>query len=104
MQAGPVHDTQQARHEARKRVLIRGTIFGPAGAAVVWVRDISRDGASVTTHDPLPTDCDVIFKRGSLFVAAHIVRSDDSGTGIKFYRRLTDREAAAAALPVPPGQ
>ena len=94
-------DVEKNRGQERKRVLMRGTVYAPTGAAVVWIRDISTEGAWVAAQDRLQSGCDIIFKRGPLFVAAHITRSDETGAGIKFYRSLTDDEVASAALPLP---
>ncbi|MEO6226192.1 MAG: PilZ domain-containing protein [Sphingomicrobium sp.] len=90
-----------ARKQQRKRVLMRGTVFTPDGAFVVWIRDISTQGALIAGDDVLPSNCDVIFKRGGLFAAAHIAWSNDTGAGVKFYRDLSDSEVAAADLPLP---
>jgi hypothetical protein len=95
--------TEPPRQGARKRVLIRGTLFTPTGAHVVWVRDVSTSGALVSGGDRLPANCDVIFKRGDVFVAAHIAWSNDTGAGINFYRDLSDEEVAAAATLAVPG-
>lgn len=89
------------RKEQRTRVLMRGVLFSPTGAAMVWIRDISRDGAHVTADDPLPADCDVILKRGPIFAAARITRSDRGGAGIEFYRHLEDDELTSARFPLP---
>jgi len=94
-------DLQSARKGERKRVLMRGTVFSPAGAAVVWIRDISPTGALVSGDDPLPVNCDVIFKRGPIFAAAHVAWSNDSGTGLEFYRNLAECDIASAELPLP---
>ena len=94
-------DLQPARRGARKRVLMRGTVFTPSGAAVVWIRDISPTGALVSGDDPLPANCDVIFKRGPIFAAAHIAWSNDSGAGLNFYRNLAEFEIASAERPLP---
>ncbi|MEO7277212.1 MAG: PilZ domain-containing protein [Sphingomicrobium sp.] len=99
--ASPAHDLQPARRSERKRILMRGTVYSPAGAFVVWIRDFSAQGALVAADDPLPTDCDVIFKRGALFAAAHVAWSNDSGAGLKFYRELSDSEVSSAELPLP---
>lgn len=94
-------DVQPPRKGARKRVLMRGTLFTPEGAHVVWIRDISNDGALVAGDSKLPVDCDVIFKRGPLFAAARIAWSNETGAGVKFYRDLADCEVASAELPLP---
>lgn len=94
-------EVQPARKQERKRVLMRGTVYSPAGAFVVWIRDISNDGAWVAGEDPLPKDCDVIFKRGPIFAAARIAWSNETGAGLKFYRDLAECEIASAELPLP---
>ncbi len=67
--ATAANDVQAARKGERRRVLMRGTLFGPDGAHVVWIRDISADGALVSCDDRMTDGCDVIFKRGSIFAA-----------------------------------
>jgi hypothetical protein len=94
-------DIRADRKTDRKRVLMRGTVYTPDGAFVVWIRDISSDGALVAGDHLLPSDCDVIFKRGALFAAARIAWSNETGAGVKFYRDLGDDEVAAAELPLP---
>jgi len=86
---------------ARKRVLMRGTLFTPHGAFVIWIRDISNTGALISCKDKLPIDCDVIFKRGPIFAAATVAWANDTGAGVKFYRELSDDAVVAAALPIP---
>ena len=93
-------DVQAARKGERRRVLMRGTVYSPAGAQSVWIRDISHDGASVAGEDRLPTNCDVIFKRGPIFAAGHVAWSNETGAGIKFYRDLAERDVASANLPL----
>lgn len=41
----------QGRRGERRRVLMRGTVFSPDGAHVVWIRDISNDGALIVGDD-----------------------------------------------------
>ena len=94
-------DLQGPRKGARKRVLMRGTLFTPDGAFVIWIRDVSTTGALITSKDRLPTNCDVIFKRGPIFAAAHIAWANETGAGVKFYRDLSDDAIAAATLPLP---
>jgi hypothetical protein len=93
-------DVQAARKGERRRVLMRGIVYSPAGAQSVWIRDISHDGASVAGEDRLPTNCDVIFKRGPIFAAGHVAWSNETGAGIKFYRDLADPDVASANLPL----
>jgi hypothetical protein len=99
--ASVASDLQPAPRGARKRVLMRGTVFTPNGAAVVWIRDISPSGALVSADDPLPVNCDVIFKRGPIFAAAHIAWSNETSAGLKFYRNLAEFEVASAEQPLP---
>ena len=99
--ATAAEDLQASRKGMRKRVLMRGTLFTPDGAYVIWIRDISTTGALVSCKDRLPTDCDVIFKRGPIFAAAHVAWVNDTGAGVKFYRDLSDDIVATAVLPLP---
>jgi hypothetical protein len=94
-------DIRPPRKGARKRVLVRGTLFTPTGAHVVLVRDVSATGALVAGNYQLPNKCDVIFKRGDVFVAAQLAWSDETGAGIKFYRKLSEHEVIAATVPLP---
>src|SRR6478672_9159668 len=94
-------EVQPSRTGARKRVLMRGTVYTPEGARTVWIRDISAKGALVMGDDRLPNDCDVIFKRGPIFAAGRIAWSNEIGAGLKFYRDLADWDVAAAVLPLP---
>ena len=89
------------RREQRTRVLMRGTIYAPTGAATVWIRDISSDGALISVDDPLPSGCDVIFKRGPIFAAASVAWSKGRNSGVQFYRLLSDEELESAHLPLP---
>ena len=84
----------------RTRVLMRGTIFAPHGASVAWIRDISNEGALIAVEVDLPVDCDVIFKRGPIFVAAHVAWSRDGTAGLNFYRPLDDEALTSAHLPL----
>jgi hypothetical protein len=99
--ASVAKDDHSARAGQRKRVLMRGTVYTPDGASMVWIRDISSNGALVAGDDPLPSGCDAIFKRGAIFAAAHIAWSNETGAGLKFYRDLADCEVASAELPLP---
>jgi hypothetical protein len=99
--ATAIAQTHVGRADQRTRTFMRGTIFAPGGASNVLIRNISSNGARVTADDPLPTGCDIIFKRGPIFAAAHIVNSDSSGASVQFYRPLGDTELASARLPLP---
>jgi len=85
-----------------KRVFMRGTLFSPVGAYVVWIREISPAGALITSNDRLPSDCDVALQRGPLFAAARIARSNDSGAEVTFYRDLKESDLASAVSPGSP--
>jgi hypothetical protein len=99
--ASVAKDLQPPRKGARKRVLMRGTVYTPEGACMVWIRDISAKGALIAGDDPLPSDCDVIFKRGPIFAAGRIAWVNETGAGLTFYRDLADCDVAAATLPLP---
>lgn len=94
-------DFSPERREQRTRVLMRGTLFAPTGASVIWIRDISNEGALVQSDDPLPSGCDVIFKRGQIFAAAHVAWAKGKNAGIEFYRPLGNTELESAHLPLP---
>lgn len=88
------------RSRTRTRVLMGGTLFTPGGAQRVLMRDVSRNGAQVSGNEPIPHSCDAVFKKGSLFVAARVVRSRGSEAGLQFYRELTPAELDALFQPV----
>ena len=79
----------------RARVLMVGSLITPDGTQKVTIRNVSRTGAHVVVTGELPKGCDVMFKRGSLFAAAHVawVRRDEAG--IRFYRELSADEVEA---------
>lgn len=85
----------------RKRVLMRGTVYAPGGAHLIWIRDISRTGALVSSETPLDEECDVIFKRGPIFAAAHVVWVKGGSAGLQFYRPLPEEKLLLASRPVP---
>ena len=72
---------------------MRGTLFAPDGAYVIWIRDISTVGALVSCKDALPINCDVIFKRGPIFAAAHIAWANETG-------RESNSTATSATMPL----
>ena len=99
--ASAAPDLQSPRTGPRKRVLLRGTLFTPEGAFVIWIRDISATEALISCKDRLPVGCDVIFKRGTVFAAAQVELSDDTGVCVKFYRELGSQEIEAATVALP---
>jgi hypothetical protein len=44
----------------------------------------------------VPSDCDAIFRRGSLFAAAHVSWVRGGEVGISFYRELSPEEVEAS--------
>jgi hypothetical protein len=83
----------------RARVLMFAVLVTPAGTRKVTIRDISRSGAQVAAKDKIPTDCDVLFKRGSLFAAARVAWVSGDEAGLRFYRDLSPDEVEGT-LPV----
>ena len=65
--------------QSGKRVLVRGTLFTPDGAFNVLVRDVSPTGALISSKDRVPPRCDVILKRGPIFVAGHVASTNETG-------------------------
>ena len=80
---------------------VRGTVYGQNGAQLVWIRDVSRTGALVASETPLEEESDVIFKRGPIFAAAHIVWVKDNSAGVQFYRPLPEDQLLVASKAVP---
>jgi hypothetical protein len=84
------------RSTDHRRVLISGLLVTPAGDRRVMIRDISPTGAQVTCREKLPSHCDVILKRGSLFAAARLDETGDGEASLRFYRELTEEEIERA--------
>jgi hypothetical protein len=88
-----VHSTIEApRRTRRTKVLMTGVLLTPAGAQKVTLRDISRTGAHLVGTKDVPSDCDAIFRRGSLFAAARVSWVRGGEVGIQFYRELAPEE------------
>lgn len=98
--ASVAQNLEAPRKGSRTRVFMRGTVFTPVGASVVWIRDISNDGALVGGNDPMPPRGDIVFKRGDVFVAGFIAWANGNEAGVEFYRELTDAELDSARLPL----
>lgn len=94
-------DLDPSRNGTRKRVLIRGTLFSPLGTHVIWIRDICPSSALVSSQDRLPTNCDVVLKRGGMFVAGRIASSSEGGAEVIFYRDLKSTEIDSATIAGP---
>ena len=82
------------RNSQRKRVLMSGTLFTRDGAQRVRVRDLTAVGAQLQLDSNISPGSDAIFKRGSLFAAAHVAWTRDLCAGIRFYRPLPEFEWA----------
>src|SRR3954462_6101162 len=80
------------RETKRARVLMVGSLMTPEGVRRVTIRDISRTGAQVASDEQIPANCDVLFKRGDLFTAAHVAWSNQGEAGLKFYREISEDE------------
>lgn len=85
-------DVKASRSGKRARVLMVGSLMTPDGAKRVTIRDISRTGAQVASDEAIPADCDVLFKRGTLFAAAHVAWVNKGEAGLKFYREISEQE------------
>ena len=84
------------RSAEHRRVLIAGLLATPVGDRRVMIRDISPTGAQVTSREKLPTGCDVVLKRGSLFAAARVASVSGDEATLRFYRELSDDEIERA--------
>jgi hypothetical protein len=89
---------ESARPADHRRVLISGTLVTPAGDRRVMIRDISPTAAQVTSREKLPANCDVLLKRGSLFVAARVTQANGDEASLHFYRELSEEEIERALL------
>jgi len=76
----------------RTKVLMSCVLVTPTGAQRVKLRDISRSGAQISAGGRIPKDCDVLFKRGSLWAAARVVWVTGDEAGLQFYRELSADE------------
>jgi hypothetical protein len=83
-----------SRDSERRRVLMTGTVFTPAGAHRVRISDISGTGAHVVVGGALQPDCDAIFKKGAAFLAARVMWVRGKEAGLRFYRELSAEECA----------
>lgn len=86
---------QRPRKAPRKRVFLTAKLFTSDGVSNVRVRDLSKSGARVFAGRVLAADCDVIFKRGSIFAAARVVWSKGAEAGLGFYRDLSDADVSS---------
>lgn len=92
-------------------VVYDGTTYNPNDAIVInftGVQDPNSSGtltltftgtgtgAQVTSREKLPTGCDVVLKRGSLFAAARVASVSGDEATLRFYRELSDDEIERA--------
>jgi hypothetical protein len=89
---------ESARSADHRRVLISGVVVTPAGDRRVMIRDISPSAAQVTSRDKLPGNCDVLLKRGELFVAARVAEVSGEMARLYFYREISADEIERALL------
>jgi len=87
------------RRTGRTRVLMSGVLISPMGAHKVTIRDVSRSGAQVLLSEPIPKECDVLFRRGSLFAAARVAWVSNGEAGLRFYRELSPDEVEGTFPP-----
>jgi hypothetical protein len=80
------------RKDGRKHVLLNATIIASNGLTGARVKDLSQSGVRVSCDSPLSPEGDVIFKRGTIFVAARVIWADHANAGLEFYRHLDPAE------------
>lgn len=95
-----IQENVKRRAKSRTRVLMTATVTSPNGLHKVLVRDISREGAQIYADKSIAAGHDVCFRRGAIFVAAHITWCRNGIAGLKFYRELTTLERDGAFHPV----
>lgn len=81
----------------RKRVLLNATILSERGWHTARISDLSASGVRVSCANPPNANCDVIFKKGSTFVAARVIWADKTGAGLQFYRELGPEDLLPSA-------
>ncbi len=88
------------RCSERKRVLMNATIINSDGTHHVRVVDLNSFGARIAGNRLLEVGEDLIFRRGTLFVAARVAWSNRGATGLQFYRELPVSQIAKTFHPV----
>lgn len=76
----------------RKHVLQNATIISPDGSQLARIRNLSPSGAQISCSRPPGAGCDVIFKRGSAFIAARVAWAEKGSAGLEFYRQIEPGE------------
>jgi hypothetical protein len=89
---------ETGRSADHRRVLISGMLVTPAGDRRVMIRDISPIAAQVTSREKIPGSCDVLLKRGTLFVAARVTDANGDEANLRFYRELSADEIERALV------
>lgn len=72
------------------------TLLTRDGAQRVRIRNLTALGAQLQLDSNVSPGSDAIFKRGSLFAAAHVAWTRELWAGIRFYRPLSQFEWAEA--------
>lgn len=80
----PIENAQRSRRSRRAQVYMSGELVVGGKTVKVTIRDISANGALVTTVEPLPENSTVELKRGSLSASGHVAWSHRLHAGIKF--------------------
>jgi hypothetical protein len=73
-----------------RRVLLRATLECGRSQIPVTLCDISRGGARVLCAIGVPVGSDVIFRRGSISVAAQVVRAEDHHVALSFKEQIDE--------------
>lgn len=87
------------RAAKRVRVLMNGTLFTRDGVRKVRVRDLSSSGARVAADTDIPSDCDAVFRMGSMFAAARVAWAEGRNAGLHFYRELPSEQVLSVTGP-----
>jgi hypothetical protein len=88
------------RSTERKRVLMNAAIIDADGTQRVRVVDLNSYGARIICKRVLAVGEDLIFRRGTLFVAGRVAWSSRDATGLEFYREIPVSDIAATFHPV----
>jgi hypothetical protein len=84
-EAHKVTDLKPARKDERKQVLMNAIVIDADGRQPVRVKNLTVSGVRISTARRLHVDSDVIFERGTMFVAARVVWSKPEEAGLEFY-------------------
>jgi hypothetical protein len=87
-------DPQACAARPRKKVLMKATLVTIDGLQDVRVTDLTTSGAGVEWDRTIALGEDVLFRRGSVFVAAQVAWSKSKNGGVHFYREVEFPELA----------